>query len=237
MMWWLWLHLSCLKRAEAAFLQTSSLQDLYLTVVEAFAQWQQGHLWSDVLAVNVEYSKWSQFERRTWKNLKPQVFKHSFYFSFQLHSCTIFLDSLGGRCSPPKLQKHQFFLLFPLLKQKEPFLTHWSMIRCRHPPFKDKYRRPGRRHGNEMMEWLWRNTTKNYRHNREYWQVMRLCEFLYQWQLMALGSGGVDGLQWLCSLGGHRGGVLAKLCMPHRLGDTGHLLVRRWAMNIFEDGE
>ncbi len=53
MMWWLRLHCrmctsTCLKSTEAAFLQTSSLQDLYLTVVEAFAQWQQGHWASGV---------------------------------------------------------------------------------------------------------------------------------------------------------------------------------------------
>ena len=168
---------------------------------------------------------------------EPSRVQTWFSFSFPFH----FLDSLGGRLDPKNSKtsrKHlicsisilQSLMLFPLLKQKKQFLTRWSMIRFRHPPFKDKYRRPGRRHG---IEWLLRNTTKNYRHNKEYWQVLRLCEFLYQWQLMALGSGGVDGLQWLCSLGGHRGGVLAKLCMPHRLGDTGHLLVRRLSHEHF----
>ena len=129
-MWWLWLHLSCLKRAEAAFLQTSSLQDLYLTVVEAFAQWQQGH-WAFVVgrpSRKCWVLKVEPIWKRTWKNLKPQVFKHSFYFSFQLHSCTIFLESLGGRCSPPKLQNINFSFCFHYWSKKSHFwpTDRWS---------------------------------------------------------------------------------------------------------------
>lgn len=171
---------------------------------------------------------------------EPSRVQTWFSFSFPFH----FLDSLGGRLDPKNSKtsrKHlicsisilQSLMLFPLLKQKKQFLTRWSMIRFRHPPFKDKYRRPGRRHG---IEWLLRNTTKttdttrntdkfcgyaNFYTSGSWWRLDQVELMGFSDYVALVATVGVSLLSYACLIG---------------LVTPAIYWCAAWAMNIFEDG-
>ncbi len=117
-----------------------------------------------------------------------------FWLQFPTSQSYFFLDSLGGGAKkPPKHLKHIWLIAALVftephvvsIEAKNLSLTHWWMMRCRHPPFKDKYWRPGLvgkpcdkgRHG---MEWLSRNT-KRTTHTLWHYGILSYAtsEFLY----------------------------------------------------------